>query len=373
MQFSISKQKFVCSSCNTMGDMATLTASIKEYDFDKYLEREKESVAFEGMAVVSCHNCGFEISFDEHQVATTCPMCSSTQIAATKQKGGIPPEGIIPFKIDKKDAQQKFKQWVKSRWFAPNDFKSKFGEGLLTGLYLPFWTYDAAAFSTYKGEGGNNRTVKEKDGKEKTVTDWFPVSGVVNAEFDDVQVCASEKEKNIEGILPYDTIHNAKPYAAEYLSGYYAEIYKIKADQGFDTAKTIMEKEMQNLARDNILQQYDEAQVHDVQTKYTNVTYKHVLLPLWSSAFGYKGETYNYIVNGETGKVSGNRPYSMAKIAAAVIAVIIAVIIAFSLFSGNDDAYTYAELSYSVQETAADHAYCLEQTSVIQNYEIGVM
>ena len=124
---------------------------------------------------------------------------------------------------------------------------------------------------------------------------------------------------------------------------------------------------------DDILQRHDEARVHDLQTKYTKVTYKHVLLPLWSSVFGYKGKTYNYIVNGETGKVSGNRPYSAAKIAAAVIAVIIAAIIAFSLFSRGDDAYAYAALSYPDQAAAAEHTYCLEQASVIQNYEIGVM
>ena len=70
---------------------------------------------------------------------------------------------------------------------------------------------------------------------------------------------------------------------------------------------------------------YDTSEVESLTTKYSNVTYKHVLLPLWSSAFGYKGKTYKYLINGETGKVSGDRPYSTIKITLAVVGVIATV------------------------------------------------
>jgi predicted RNA-binding Zn-ribbon protein involved in translation (DUF1610 family) len=236
MKFDIKKQLFACSSCGSEYDLQTLSDTVKENDFNLYLEREKAAVPFQGMAVVTCQNCGTEISFSDSQFSTTCPMCGSTQIATTKQSAGIPPDGVIPFKVDKKDAQEKFKAWVKSRWFAPNDFKNRYGEGGLAGLFLPFWTYDAYAVSRYSGQGGMDRIVKGKDGKNRTVTDWYPVSGVVSASFDDVQICASKKEDRIEGILPYGTTTNTKPFSTGYLSGYYAEVYKIKADEGFESA-----------------------------------------------------------------------------------------------------------------------------------------
>ena len=166
-----------------------------------------------------------------------------------------------------------------------------------------------------------------KDGKERTVTDWYPVSGIVSASFDDLQIFASNKKEEsiVNGILPYDTINNTKPFSDGYLSGYYAEVYKIKADAGFESAKRIMENELRNLAERDIRRTYDKADVRSISTKYSNVTYKHVLLPLWSSAFGYKGKTYNYAVNGETGKVSGSRPYSAIKITLAVLGVVAAI------------------------------------------------
>lgn len=336
LKYDIGSEKFRCSSCKTESSIESLSETVKEYDFSQYAEREQSSVAFEGIAVVQCQNCGCEITFDDTQIAATCPMCASTQIATVKQEGGIPPEGIVPFKIDKHEASQKFKQWVKSRWFAPNDFKKKCNEGSLKGVYLPFWTYDAAAIATYTGRGGRDRTEKDKEGNSKTVTDWTFVSGVVSQSFDDVQICASEKEKDIEGILPFNTIHNTKPYAASYLSGFHAELYTIKADKGFESAKKMMEEELRNLARQEILRGYDRAEVSGLNTKYSNVTYKHVLLPVWRSAFGYNGKTYNYFVNGETGKVDGQRPYSMPKIVAAAIAAVIAAILLLSIFGGGE-------------------------------------
>ena len=322
MKFNIQKQKFECSACKTEYDLETLSDTVKEHDFNSYLERERTTTPFEGMAVVACQQCGMEISFSESQFSTTCPMCGSTQIATAKQSAGIPPDGVIPFKLDKKDAQQRFREWVKSRWFAPNDFKNKYSEGGLAGMFLPFWTYDAFAVSSYKGRGGKDRKEKDKEGKQRTVTDWYPVQGVVTASFDDVQICASNKEKNIESILPYGTTNNTQPFSSGYLSGFYAEVYKIKADAGFESAKKIMENALRNLAIKDIKKKYDRAEVQSLRTKYSKVTYKHVLLPLWSSAFGYKGKTYNYMINGETGRVSGSRPYSAIKIALATLGVI---------------------------------------------------
>jgi len=107
MKFDIKKQVFACASCKTEYDLQTLSDTVKENDFNSYLEREKATVPFEGMAVVICQNCGREISFAGSQFAATCPMCGSTQIVTAKQSAGIPPDGLIPFKIDKQDAQER--------------------------------------------------------------------------------------------------------------------------------------------------------------------------------------------------------------------------------------------------------------------------
>jgi len=345
IRFSIAKQKFACESCGSEKILQKISDKVVENPFGAYLEREKRAVPFEGMAQVACQRCGMEISFDNKQIAGTCPMCGSTQVATIKQRAGIPPDGIVPFKIDKQDAQQRFREWAKSRWFAPNDFKKRYGEGDLKGMYLPFWTYDADVTSQYSGLGGKRRVVRDSQGRATVVTDWYPVSGHVRSSFDDVQVCASDKQENIQGILPFNTVHNTTPFSPGHLSGYYAEVYTIKADAGFDTAKNIMEITMRQLATSDILRRYDTAMVQSLRSEYSNVTYKHVLLPLWESAFGYSGKTYHYLINGENGKVSGNRPWSVPKIIAAiVVGLIVLGLLAWFIYgdsSGEGSSHEY--------------------------------
>ena len=124
-------------------------------------------------------------------------------------------------------------------------------------------------------------------------------------------------------LLPYDTVNDIKPYSPQYISGFQAEKYAWRGDACFRLAERMIKDALESQARDSILAMgYDQAQVLEVQFSCSNVTYKHVLLPLWSAVFSHKGKLYQYLINGETGKVSGGRPYSAPKIVAAVLAAI---------------------------------------------------
>ena len=279
--------------------------------------------------------------FGQYDTATVCPMCGSTQVDVKKQESGIPPEGIVPFRLDQKEAQEKFHAWVKKRWFAPNSLKKSYQEGRLTGLYIPFWTYDAKADGWFTGRGGRTRTYRDKDGNTHTTTDWFPVSGPVGQFFNDIQICASEKSnsKYLNSILPYDTVNDIKPYSPQYISGFQAEKYALKADDGFHQAEQIIRGALENQAREAILSMgYSQAQVTSVRFTCSNVAYKHVLLPLWNAVFSHKGKVYQYLINGETGKVSGGRPYSAPKIVTAVL-VALAILVGLFFLIESTDAY----------------------------------
>ena len=59
-----------------------------------------------------------------------------------------------------------------------------------------------------------------------------------------------------------------------------------------------------------------------VSTDYSAITYKHILLPLWISSFSFNNKIYRFLVNGQTGKVSGESPVSPVKVTFAVLVVI---------------------------------------------------
>ncbi|MCX7630994.1 MAG: hypothetical protein N2038_12185, partial [Geminicoccaceae bacterium] len=67
--------------------------------------------------------------------------------------------------------------------------------------------------------------------------------------------------------------------------------------------------------------------------------YKLVLLPVWLARFRFLGRDYRVLVNGRTGEVHGERPWSLVKILGAVLlaVVLVAALLALSrLGSGLD-------------------------------------
>jgi hypothetical protein len=50
---------------------------------------------------------------------------------------------------------------------------------------------------------------------------------------------------------------------------------------------------------------------------------------VWSTSFEWNGKNYVFGINGQTGKIVGDRPYSIAKIVSLVVAIGIVLAVAF--------------------------------------------
>lgn len=339
IKWSITGQRLECASCRAPYVAETTVERVEEHDFDGYAAREGERVSFPDNTVISCGGCGAQIAVDEHCTATVCPMCGSTQLLEDRQGAGVPPDGVVPFRVDRETAQRNFSKWVKSRWFAPNRLKQAYQSGRLQGIYLPFWTFDAEVSTGYRGQGGDTYTVRDSNGHTHVRTRWRPVSGQVKGSYDDLQVCAAlhDASQVVEQVLPYNTSDNTVPFSPSYLSGFLAEHYAVPATQAVETAKEQIRADQIARAESDIMGRgFDHAQVGDVSISYHRLTYKHVLLPAWTSAFSYQGKQYIYIINGESGKVGGQRPYSVPKILTAVAAGVAAAVAAVLLIMGTE-------------------------------------
>ena len=361
IKWNIAKQRLECSACRTPYIAETTVQRVEEHDFEGYVQREGQRVSFPDTAIIACGTCGAQIAVDEHCTATVCPMCGSTQLLESRQEAGVPPDGVIPFRVDRETAQQNFAKWVKSRWFAPNRLKQAYQAGKLQGIYLPFWTFDAQVTSTYWGQGGNTHTVRDSKGNTRTEIHWRPVSGTVGGFYDDLQVCATLNSASqvVEKVLPYNTCDNTLPFSPSYLSGFLAEHYAIPATQAVDTAKEQVRANQIEQAENDIRSRgFTDARVSNINIEYHKITYKHVLLPAWSSAFAYNGKQYMYIINGESGKVGGQRPYSVPKIVAAVAAAAAVITAAVILLTG-----AAAPPALQAEENAQPQAIVIQEDS----------
>ena len=334
--YSPEKQQLACDYCGFQNIIPISDQEIKEYDFNSALhelERLKHGSQNTTIGIIRCPSCAAEFSLEE-EFSADCPFCGTPVVTSTKHARFIQPESLLPFKITNEKAITAFDEWVRSLWFAPSNLKkiSKRNEKL-TGIYLPYWTYDSKTDNTYRGQRGiiyyerqvyyavvEGRRVRRERSVPKI--HWTPVSGHVSLHFDDILIGASKTlpRKIIDHLEPWD-LHNLKPYSEAYLSGFHSELYQVTVDKGFLQAKNIMDEHIDDAVRRDI--GGDKQRVAGVTTRHSDTTFKHLLLPIWSAAFKYRDTTYRYVINGRNGKVHGERPYSMVKITTAVLTTII--------------------------------------------------
>lgn len=326
----------VCEYCGQHNDIDENVDIIHEYDFHQALKElaQAQTQPVKPGKQVYCDACGARFNFAGSLNAGKCPFCGTGIVASPQKNKLITPKSLLPFLIDQGIAKNKFNHWLKSLWFAPNALK-KYArdDNKLIGIYLPYWTYDSNTASTYSGARGDTYYVKQhvsyvRNGRQVSAIKrvpkirWTNVRGRVSRFFDDVLIGASLSlpRQIIDHLQPWD-LENLVPYEKKYISGFRSEVYQLELDEGFDYAKQIMN----DIIHRDIAYDIggDHQRIHQVNTTHSNITYKHCLLPIWSAAFSYHDKSYRFVVNGRTGQVQGERPYSYWKIALAVIAGIV--------------------------------------------------
>lgn len=320
--FKPGTSSLTCEYCGFANPIPQSEDQIRELDFLDFLSKQADAADVEEVRSVKCGACGAEIEPPKHAAAFACPFCGTDIVATAATKRLIKPKALLPFRVTRQVAWDSFKKWLKSRWFAPNALKKHARtESRLSGIYTPYWTYDSNTTSFYRGQRGDDYYVTVGTGKNKRRvrrTRWTPVSGTVWNRFDDVLVMASHSlpRKYADRLEPWD-LRNLTPYSDEYLSGFQAERYQIDLAGGFGIAKEVMDDEIRATIRRDI--GGDHQRIHSVNTQYDDITFKHILLPVWLSAYRFKERTFRFLVNARTGEVQGERPYSWIKITLFVL------------------------------------------------------
>ena len=312
------------------------SAEVVERDYGDYLDREEaKGKAIPGRSSeVKCTGCGANVLLEDKVATERCPFCAThLENQPEAAHAMIPPESLLPFRVDLRDARTEFEKWIVSLWFAPTSLKKLAALGQLSGVYVPYWTYDANTVTFYEGQRGEDYTTTEwytdSNGRRqsRTVvhTNWYPVSGEVRHFFDDVLLTGSKSlPPDLLAQIDEWNVEKLEPFQPEYLSGFRTERYAVGLREGYKIAKQLMQPTIDQLVRRDI--GGDHQRVHDQQTRYSAVTFKPLLLPLWVAVYRYHDKTYQILVNGRTGKVAGYRPYSPWKIAGFVTLIVLLVV-----------------------------------------------
>lgn len=299
----------------------------EELDFNEARRLFDEAENTEEVQIVKCEACAAEVTLEANVTTAACDFCGTHIVASGKGTKVMLPQYILPFSLERSSANKLFKGWIRKGLFAPTSLKklARVSEPL-KGIYYPFWTFDTQTESDYRGERGVERTVEGKNGSETRV-DWSPKSGHISKFFDDVLVPASRSlpEKLTKRLDQWD-MNKMLSYNETYMSGFKAEAYSVDLEEGFSEAKEVMESRIRGLVKRDI--GGDRQRIHRLDTAYSGITFKYIILPVWTLTYKFKQKYYQVLVNGQTGEIEGRKPVSPWKVALAVL-IAIGLIVGF--------------------------------------------
>ncbi len=335
-----------CPHCGHKEAIQTSAEQVQERSFERYLQirpEQLEQLAANALEV-QCQSCSAMVTFIPPEVAGRCDFCGVQIVAQPKSADPIlAPEGVLPFSITQPQASAGLREWLQSRWFAPNALKHFAQPDAIQGVYLPFWTYDTDTTTDYTGARGvhyyTTETYYEKDAqgnqqartKQVRHTAWSPASGTVTRSFDDVLVPAtiSLAQNRLEALEPWD-LAELVPYDPAFLSGFKAQRYQVDLAQGFQRVMQVIVPVIQSDVRQDI--GGNEQMIHNISTHYSDISFKHLLLPVYAGAYRFNHKIYQIVVNGRTGEIQGDRPYSFWKIALFVAALLFMLLVIALVF-----------------------------------------
>lgn len=314
MEFNGEKQKMVCEHCGTELTVEELE-EISKFNVDTGEQVEgdfTETGETADFVTFKCSSCGAEILTDENTSATFCSFCGRPNMVQNRLTGALAPKHLIPFKINKQSAVEKYREWAKKGLFTPSLFSSNATIEKITGMYVPFWMYDYNARMNLTADCTKVRHSRKGD-YEYTYTDHYIVTRDVEAEYDKLPTDASEK-------MPDDVMDKVEPYnyneitdfEMPYLSGYYSEKYNYTAEQLSPRAEKRIRQYILDTTRSTI-SGYATVNITRQNSMLSKLKAEYMLMPVWILNLRYNDKDFLFAMNGQTGKIVADRPLSKGK------------------------------------------------------------
>lgn len=327
MEFDGVSQQMACKHCGTFKTVEEMESRYeelaKEFDYDNMENQQQEDVV-DGefvtgsttgdVKIYRCQGCGAEVLTDEHTAATFCSFCGRPSLMEDRLTGALLPSGVIPFKIQKQQAEEMYRAWAKKGKLTPSLLSSKSVIEKMQGIYVPFWLYDYSAEIDMSAKC--TRVRRESRGKyDYTHTDHYVVERELATDFRKIPADASER-------MPDDIMDKLEPFGYQeitgfemaYLSGYYAEKYNYDSMQLAPRVEKRVNEYITNAAKDTI-RGYSSIDVVKSNVRIKRNAAEYVMMPVWKLNYTFQGKNYSFTMNGQTGRIVADKPVCKKKMA----------------------------------------------------------
>ncbi len=277
----------------------------------------------EHMRAYNCTSCGAELICDDTTAATSCLYCGNPTIVPGQFAGALKPDYVIPFKLSKDDAKDALKKHCKGKRLLPKVFLSEHHIEELKGAYVPFWLFDGSVYADVSFKAQNATTVRSGD-YITTTTRHYDVRRAGTVEFSDIPVDSSSKmpDEYMESIEPFD-YKDMKPFSAAYMPGFFADKYDVEIDACSVRADQRAIASALGIMRGGV-SGYSSCKEISKQTHITRGDVRYAMAPVWMLTTKWRGKTFLFAINGQTGKLVGELPCDYGRFA-GLTAIVTAV------------------------------------------------
>lgn len=330
LNYSAQDQAIKCVSCSsvfTEEEMQRYTQMLEDYKNDgseKNPQRNSEiswdassteEMDMSGQKSYRCESCGGSIIVDENMAATKCPYCDNPALFPEQLSGVLKPDVIIPFAIQKSEMAARLKKFLSKKFLVPKVFRDHHRIEQSTGVYVPFWLYDAKVSAHIVYHAEKVRSYRSGDYRVTETQHYRCIRGG-NLDFENIPSDASKSmdDAHMDSIEPFD-FKGLKAFDGMYMAGFAADKYTVSSEECLPRVNRRIENSCENELGRTVTGYSSFRAVNTNIHNREKGAIKYAMMPVWTMPTRYKGKVYEFVMNGQTGKVVGKVPISLARCA----------------------------------------------------------
>ena len=320
MQFDLHADAMMCHSCGYIHKPDDVSAADKEQYLDAVLRTRSGHRWAVTQQQMACGQCGAHSLWPPGQVEAECPYCGSNHlIESVDTEGLVDPQGIAVMQIDETTVLNNIKEWLGKGLTIPDDLIESVQRILLRPAYYPFWTFDGTLELNWSCEvnvgTANNPRWENRTGNQFEMFDDVLIPGLKSLSQKDLSKLGSF---NLKDVIEFQS---------DFLAGWPTLTYNRSLAKASLLAREIVVRKIRPLLTQKVFPGQQKRDLRTGNINWSDMTFKHILLPVWIGNYTYNGIEHSVMVNGQTGVVAGDKPRDKVKTIGIIVSVIATIIL----------------------------------------------